>query len=195
MMRVEWMTRARRIVRALLVMACLIAVSAGAAAAVRKQGVWPAKERVVSLDARGVSRSEALQKLADAAGWSIVVHAPPGDPVDLRVKNQPAATILEMLLEDADYVANRQGDLISISRGGASASSETAAAADKPAAAPVAPVPPVPPAPAEPPAPVVPLASAAPVQSAAAEAADAAIPESPDQGEDRVVTGGSLKIE
>ncbi len=194
MMRAVNWTRMRSLARMLAVFACVGAVSASAYAAVRKQGNWPSQDRSVSLDARGVSRAEAIQKLADAAGWSVVLHAPPGDPVDLRVKNQPAATILEMLLEDADYVANRQGDLISISRAATDAKPTPVpvAAVEPPARAESSTAAVPPPVPA--PDPDVPSAE----EPSADASADASGPPAKDraaQGDDRVVTGGSLKIE
>ena len=85
-------------------------------ASVKLEGTWPDSEKNISIDASGLARSEAVRKIADAAGWSIVVHAPSGDPIDLHVKNQPASKVLDLVLDDASYVARRDGALISIER-------------------------------------------------------------------------------
>src|SRR6185295_11108640 len=81
-------------------------------------------------------RSEAVRRIADAAGWNIVWTSPSDDPVDVHVKKQPATQVLELILSDGDYVARRKGDLIQIEH-------------DKgaPAAIPLPPVPPLPPLP------------------------------------------------
>ena len=85
-----------------------------ARAEVRRDGQWPDAEPSVSLDVDGVPRSEALNRLAKAAGWSIVVSAPKGDPVSLHVSQQPAGKVLDLLLADGRYVARRDQGLISI---------------------------------------------------------------------------------
>jgi hypothetical protein len=159
----------RRLWHAALLLTSVVAISAVAAAKVRHDGQWPASDKTVSLEAKGLTRSDAIQRLAQAAGWSIVLHAPPGDPVDLHVKEQPAAKVLDMLLADGDYVADRQGDLVSIAR-------DTAAAPMPPAAAPA------------PPEIAASAAPPAPPASAAAEPDE-------ERGDDRVITGGGLKIE
>jgi hypothetical protein len=172
----------------------MVALSAAASGAVRREGVWPGIDKPVSLEARGMTRAQAIQKLAEAAGWSIVVHAPPGDPVDLHVKGQPASKVLEMLLTDTDYVAQRQGDLISISRDLKGATSAPAASTANLA---VSATPTLPSAPStaaqatEPAEPVESDAAQAPT-SASSSTADR---EDDERGEDRVITGGSLRIE
>jgi hypothetical protein len=107
-------------IRSALSAAVLVAASLSAEtpadARVRREGQWPEPEKAVSLDVAGVSRAEALRKLADAAGWSVVVHGPSGESVDVHVKGQPASKVLELLLDDGDYVAKREGTLVSIER-------------------------------------------------------------------------------
>ena len=87
----------------------LAAAASAAGATVKHEGTWPEADKPVTLDVTATPRTEALRKLADAAGWSLVVHAPPGDPVDIHVKQQPASKVLDVLLDDGDYVVTRDG--------------------------------------------------------------------------------------
>jgi hypothetical protein len=185
----RWVNGARSSLAARVVLAGVgvLAVSGLAWSAVKREGAWPDLDKKVSVEVHGVSRAEAIRKLADAAGWSVVLRAPPGDPVDLHVKDQPAGKVLELLLGDARYVASREGTLVSIAREGAEPPAPPA-----PSALAVLPLPPAPPA--------APSAPAAPSLDAAPEAPEptagpslSAVVET--GGEDRVVTGGSLKIE
>ncbi|MGE0328055.1 MAG: hypothetical protein AB7S68_37430 [Polyangiaceae bacterium] len=159
----------------------------------------------MSLSLSRVTRSEALHKLADAAHWNVIYRGPEGAPIDLHVKQLPAEDVMQALFADADYRAERKGDLITIvpveppaPAGSASPAGDTAGAASaqvplaaansagEPSSAPeptVAPMevsPPVPPAP--------PSAVQAPSLSASkvAEQGD---------GKDRVITGSSVRIE
>ena len=163
-----------------------VLVPAAALASVKLEGTWPDSDKSISIDASGLSRSEAVRKVADAAGWNVVVHAPPGDPVDLHVKNQPARKVLELVLDDASYIAKRDGTLVNIARDQAAApeSSATAPAASAPASASVPPVPPTPPA----------VDSATPPVPPPPAVASAENPSS-DRGEDRTITGGHIQIE
>lgn len=146
-----------------------------ARAEVRRDGQWPDADPSVTLDVDGVPRSEALNRLAKAAGWSIVVSAPKGDPVTVHVSQQPAGKVLDLLLADGRYVARRDQSLISISP-------DTGDVTRAPSA-PTPPTPPTPPAlPAAPPPPPP------PPSAGAAEKSD-------DDDRDRTVTGGSLRIE
>ena len=70
----------------------------------------------MTIDVSRAPRDEAIRKLAEAAGWSVVVHAPQADLVDVHVKDQPASKVLDLLLLDASYVATRDGSLVSIRR-------------------------------------------------------------------------------
>lgn len=85
-------------------------------AAVRLEGPWPDADSAVSLEAQGLTRSEAIRRLADAMGWSIVIHSPKTDVIDLVVHKQPAVNVLSMILADDDYVARREGSLIAIEK-------------------------------------------------------------------------------
>jgi hypothetical protein len=107
---------AGRLLSCAAVLAGLLALSPEALAKVKRTGTWPEAEKKVTLDVSRVPRDEAIKKLAEAAGWSVVVHAPQADPVDIHVKDQPADKVLELLLLDADYIATRDGTLLSIQR-------------------------------------------------------------------------------
>ncbi|MEO6419340.1 MAG: hypothetical protein ABIP39_08050 [Polyangiaceae bacterium] len=161
--------------------------SGAAFAAVTREGAWPDAEKPISLDASGLSRSEAVKRIADAAGWNVVVHAPSGDPIDIHVKNQPAGKVLDLVLNDASYVAHRDGTLIDIQRAPAS---PAAAAAPEAPPAPVAPPPAIAIAPAPPAPPALPI-----VEPPSPMPPPIAAPAATARGEDRVVTGGSLRIE
>jgi hypothetical protein len=176
-------------------------VALHASAAVTKEGTWPASDAKVTLDLDGVPRAQALRKLADAAGWSLVVQtslgADAGDLIDVHVKNQPADKVLDLVLEDG-WIAKRDGTLVSLTRGPGGA----------PPAAPVTAAPPA--APAPPPVPAPPSAATdtpaapEPPEPAGADAAPGATPSisvpSPvrgkhgKKGEDRVLTGGNITI-
>lgn len=89
-------------------------------AEVRRTGQWPDEStEIVSLTFEG-TRSKALRALASAAGWSIIdnpgsaTFAGAGDTVNVYVTDQPAAKVLELLLNDGDYVVKRDGKLLSI---------------------------------------------------------------------------------
>lgn len=107
-------------------LAGFFALSPDAAAKVTHAGTWPEADKKVTLDLSRVARDEAIRKLAEAAGWSVVVHAPATDPVDVHVKDQPADKVLDLLLLDSDYVATRDGALVSIQRASASPAGSSA---------------------------------------------------------------------
>ncbi len=119
---------------AALAAAALAGVVSPASAEVRHEGNWSGDDPEVSLDLDNVPRAEAVKRLASAAGWSVVVNAPKGDPVSLHVEDQRASKLLDLLLADGRYVARRDDRLISIAPDDGSA----------PAVAPAPAVPPVP---------------------------------------------------
>ena len=61
-----------KLLRFLFVVLVAFALPASAGATLKKEGVWPAEEKKVSLDFDG-KPSEGLQQLAKSAGWSLVV--------------------------------------------------------------------------------------------------------------------------
>lgn len=151
-----------------LVGAALATLTLSASADVRHAGVWPADEKKVSLQLDHAPRNQAVQKLADGAGWSLVAQGVGTDPVEVHVKDQPPGKLLDVLLPDGDWVAERDGTLVHLTQAasrdavvavaGAQASADASAA--EPAAAAVAPL---------------------PVPSV--------------RGEDRKLTGGNLRVE
>jgi hypothetical protein len=155
-----------------------IAATAPAGAVVKHEGTWPEADKLVTLDVTATPRTEALRKLADAAGWSLVVHALPGDPVEIHVKQTPASKVLDVLLDDGDYVVSRDGNLVSIKARGEEA---------------VAPVPPVAAAPAVPPVPPVAAPSATDVRvNISSDHSEIDVPHG--RGQDRTVMGGNVTI-
>jgi hypothetical protein len=161
--------------------------SASAAhASVKLEGNWPDSDKTISIDASGLSRSEAVRKIADAAGWSIVVHAPSGDPIDLHLKNQPAAKVLDLVLDDAAYVAKRDGTLVSIERQTESTTTPQAAASATPPLAPT----PVDSATSNVVLPPPAISLTQPVPPPPPSATTSTGP-----AEDRLITGGNLRIE
>jgi hypothetical protein len=184
---------------------------ASADARVKREGAWPDADRPVTLDLDDVPRRDALRKLADAAGWSLVVHAPAGDKVDIHVKAQPASKVMEILLDDGDYTVKRDGTLLSVEPTATTAPAGPAAAAPAPAsAAPpgaasaARPAPPVLPGSAAapvPPAPPAPPAAPAPVDSPGMKdvqiqlgSKGATLTEPHKRGADKTVAGGNVTI-
>jgi len=175
--------------RALVVMTCASSaalVASPALAEVKHEGEWPSSEERVTLDIERKPRSEAIKELAKAAGWSIVFHGfVMPTPVDVHVKDQPASKVLDLILDESgDYHVKRDGTLIVISR-------ESQAEADrdfdvKVVVPKIAPVPPLPPLP-----PVVPTP---PGSGTVVEEDDDHLVQIDDDG-DRLVTGGSLRVE
>jgi hypothetical protein len=170
--------------------AASLAVAFPADARVKREGAWPDadKERVVTLDVQGVPRGEALKKLADAAGWSLVVRAKlDAEPVDLHLKQQPASKVLDLLLDDDDYVAKRDGTLVSIEddEGNEGPADSAKGVAVVP---PPAPVPPTPPAASAHAAP----SSTGVTISVGSDSTEVDEPHA--RGKDRTVMGGDVKI-
>ncbi len=104
------------------VVAALLAAAVGMSAAaahadVRHEGSWEDDDdETVTLDLVQVPRGEPVKRLAAEAGWSVVFEGAPTDPVDVHVKDQPAARVLDILLGGGDYVARRDEELVAIRR-------------------------------------------------------------------------------
>lgn len=176
-----------------------MAVASPAEARVKHAGTWPDADKAVTLDVTATPRTEALRKLADAAGWSLVVHAPPGDPVEIHVKQAPASKVLDVLLDDGDYVVTRDGNLVSIERGRArddDDDDDDGHADHGPRGASVPPLPPLPPVPPVPPVPPAAQAAAGPSASAPGriQSGDKGDKEAHGHGQDRTVMGGDMTI-
>lgn len=130
---------------ALVGLCTVLAVANSANAAVEKKGEWPAEDKKVTLSLDDIDQKDALEKLADEAGWSIVVKGMGVEKATLHVKDQPAEKVLSVLLAEGDWIAQRDGSLIAISR-----SPNAKPAVEAIAVPPVPAQPPVPPAPAAP---------------------------------------------
>ena len=157
--------KAARFVSMLGIAALAFAIPFTAGATVKKEGAWPATDKVVGLEFEG-KPSDGLKRLAKEAGWSLVVAKSVaidegGADVHVDVDAQPADAVLEALFVGHDVVAHRNGTLITVT----------------PAAAPTEPVAQTPP---ELPSAAAPGAPAPPVPTV--------------RGEDRNVFGGSLVI-
>lgn len=120
----------------LLVGASLMLTTSLAAGALEREGHWPDAEKKISVDLDRASRTDAVKKVADAAGWSIVYRGEAGDPVDVHVKDAPAGKVLDLMFADGDYVAKRDGNLVAIAKKAPSAAPDpkAASAAQAPAA-------------------------------------------------------------
>jgi hypothetical protein len=150
---------------------CFAGIALGA---VKREGTWPEEDKAITLDLSSVTRAEAVRKVSEAAGWSIVSKGLPEDRIDLHVKGQPATKVLDLVLSDTGYVARRDGDLIQIQR-------DDGAAQDTHAA-------PVPSAFAAPPA--------QPAPTTLAPAPNKKHKHHRDESDnDRTVFGGSLRVE
>ena len=166
-------------------------LSGTALASVKREGTWPSEEKKISLDVSNALKTDAVRRIATAAGWNVVVHAPPGDLVDIHVKDLPPTKVLELVLNDGNYVAQREGNVVVISR-------ETDPATAVPPAPPTPPLPPIPPKP-----PVFGDDNAHPEPpNVEADDDDDSTPKAHHdkkkhhgKSNDRIITGGSARIE
>lgn len=169
-----------RLSRVVLFVVLLVTLPGPVYAEILREGTWPEDDPKVSLDAQQVTRSEALKRLAEAAGLSIVVESPSADLVDVQVRDQSATKVLELLLSDRTYRVRRDGTLLHV-RPVTEPQAGGVAASPPPATA-VAPVPPPPPVP--------PIAPSPPPMKPEVEP-----PDPTKSGEDRMVAGGRARIE
>ena len=101
-------------------LAASLATTSLAFADVERTGTWPAsaEEKKVSLDLAHVSRHDALTKLAEAAGWNLVLRMDDvdgdKDRIDLHVKDESPSKILDIVLADGKWTAKRDGALVSV---------------------------------------------------------------------------------
>ena len=181
--------------------------SSDALAEVRHVGDW-GDDPEVTIDLDQTPREVAVKRLAAAAGWSLVSTVPPGEPIDIHVRNQRASKVLDLLLTDRDYIAKRDGTLISLRRvaPGEALPPSSKVVVTAPSVVvkfPVAPpAPPAPPAmpgmpdPPDPPEPPEPAEAAEPPEPPEPpEAADEAPHGHRENGSDREVFGDNLRIE
>jgi hypothetical protein len=96
--------------------ASLSLIATAASATVRREGTWPERDPNVSLDLHQAPRHEAIRKLADAAGWSVVIDVPVASttPIDIKLNDEEAGKALDVLLRDGNYVAGRDGKIVTI---------------------------------------------------------------------------------
>jgi len=91
-------------------------VSSAALAEVKHEGTWPIELKHVTLDATHMTRTDAITRIAKEAGWSVVLRdIDDGKPMDVHITDQPADKVLDVVLNDGDFVAKRDGTLITIS--------------------------------------------------------------------------------
>jgi hypothetical protein len=131
-------------------LALTFAASSDAQADVTFGGTWPDAHPKVSISVTDVTRTEALRALAAQAGWNLVLREMPGDRVTLELKDASAGEVLQALLADGKWVADRQGSIVTI-RAAGSTSSDSASSEAAVAAPSSPPSPPDPPPPPEPP--------------------------------------------
>lgn len=90
-------------------------VSTAALAEVKHDGTWPLELKHVSIDATHITRTDAVMRVAKEAGWSVVLRdVDDGKPMDVHINDQPADRVLDVVLGDGDFVAKRNGTLITI---------------------------------------------------------------------------------
>lgn len=174
----------------LLSLLAVLAMAAPAAASVEKKGEWPAEDKKVTLNMDDIDQEDALEKLAEEAGWSVVIKGMRSEKATIHVKDQPAEKVLNVLLAEGDWIAQRDGNLISILKN------------PNPKAAAAPEVPPVPAAPPVPPPPSIEIkAELKPdvkpevkVQVALNEENSQKGPQ-PGEGKDREVVGQNLVID
>lgn len=113
-----------------LAVAALGGATATARADVDHQGAWPAGDPKVSLRFAG-PRTEALQKLAETSGWSLVLPAQLAGPKDVRVeiKDQDPKDVLDAVLDEGAYVATRKGSMVTVRSVASSTAASPAASA------------------------------------------------------------------
>lgn len=182
----------RRLGMLILSASALVTAAASARAEVKREGSL-CGDPEVTLDVDQVTRAEAINRLAAAAHWSLVLEGSPRGTVSVHMKNQRASKVLDVLLSDGAYSATCDGAFLNIKPLAGESSDDGALSAAPPSPALPGmlrrpPVPAVPPLPSLPP-----LAPRVSVtiddDDDAADSADAK------RSEDRFVTGGNLRIE
>ncbi len=98
---------------ALLVACVALLVPLEAKSEVTRNGQWPSDEKV-TLSLEATPRGEAVQRLADALGWSLIAEGLNDAPVSVEVRDQPADKVLTLLLAGGDYTVERDASLVSV---------------------------------------------------------------------------------
>lgn len=107
--------------RGVMVAACAAALALSVAlparADVRFEGDWASDGPKVALDVTKASRSASLKALATAAKWNLAVKGDVdgGAPITLQISSASPRSILELLLADGAWVAERRGDIVIVS--------------------------------------------------------------------------------
>lgn len=131
--------------------AVLIVASASAVHAQRFEGAWPEESTTVSVEVVDAPRSEAIRRIAEAAGLGVVVRLDDDPNVTLRAHGVSVRDALRGVLDDAHEV-RREGSTLFVrlsapvpmeAVSAAAATEVVTAAAPTPTATPTAPTPPV----------------------------------------------------
>ena len=148
------LSRLARVSRIASLVTLALFLPLAAEASVHKEGSWPASDKKVSFEFDG-KPSDGLVKLAEEAGWSLVMSkgiTVSEHDVKINVEDQPADAVLDALFSESDVVARRSGTLITITAAPGSAAGVTTPTPPTPPAPPAAAggipsIPPVPPVP------------------------------------------------
>jgi len=188
---------------ALFSLFAVLSVTAVEDATIEKKGEWPADDKKISLDIDHVGQEEAIKRLAEEAGWSVIVKGMGDEKTSLHVKDQSAEKVLGVLLAEGNWIAQRDGTLISISRNPNPKAESVAVPVTPgtPVVAPVVTVPAIPPPNVVPVPPLPPLPPLTPPAIAKPEVkvqlslnSDDAEDSRKGTGKDREVVGQSLEI-
>jgi hypothetical protein len=110
------LSRLARVSRITSLVTLMLFLPLAAEAAVHKEGAWPASDKKVSFEFEG-KPSDGLVKLAEEAGWSLVMSkgiTVSEHDVKINVEDQPADAVLDALFAESDVVARRNGTLLTI---------------------------------------------------------------------------------
>ncbi|MCU0671348.1 MAG: polymer-forming cytoskeletal protein [Myxococcota bacterium] len=156
--------------------ALLIVASASAVHAQRFEGAWPEESTTVSVEVVDAPRSEAIRRIAEAAGLGVVVRLDDDPNVTVRAHGVSVRDALRGVLDDAHEV-RREGSTLFVRRSAPAPTSALPAVAPTEAVPAAATTPPVPPTQTVPTSPVLPtIAASATTPSATTPSTPAANP-------------------
>lgn len=96
------------------------------------KGEWPSPPPKVSLDLHDASLGEALETLADEAGWGLAMSGAESysesGSLTITVDDEPATDLLEIILEPSHLQAKLKGGVLMVSRHGPPPPDEVTAA-------------------------------------------------------------------